>query len=110
MINNLINQDLWLAARGPFAPEKWLGNKFKTTAVSIVSMSDRSESVHVHRSDAAQVIEEYRLKGYVLKDRTKPTIAAQPGFVKLIFIPAEDAAAIPPVTTPPAPKRKGFFI
>ncbi len=31
-----------------------------------------------------------------MKERTKPTIATQDGFVKLIFIPAEDA----PVTSP----------
>ncbi len=54
-------------------------------------MEDRSESVHVHKSDASLVVREYRQKGYVLKERAKPTIAAQDGFIRLIFIPEEEA-------------------
>ena len=53
-------------------------------------MADRSESVHVHQSDADPVIESYRKKGFVLQETTDPTIIAQAGFVKLIFVPEED--------------------
>jgi len=52
-------------------------------------MHDCSESVHVHRMDADSVIEEYRQKGYTLKERTKPTIPAQIGFERLVFVPTE---------------------
>jgi hypothetical protein len=55
----------------------------------IVKMVDNSESVHVHRRDSAPVIESYRKRGFVLKETTKPTIIAQKGFVKLIFVPAD---------------------
>ena len=58
----------------------------------MVAMVDRTKSEHVHRMDAEPVIEEYRRNGYVLKEQTKPTIMAQRGFVKLIFVPAEDAS------------------
>ena len=52
-------------------------------------MNDQYEAVHVHCIDERGVIEEYREKGFVLKERTTPTIIAQMGFVKLIFVPAE---------------------
>ena len=52
-------------------------------------MEETLHAVHVHSIDAGCVIEEYRAKGFVLSERTAPTIAAQPGFVKLIFIPAD---------------------
>jgi hypothetical protein len=69
-------------------------------------MNDRTESVHVHRNDATPVIESFRKKGYVLKETTDPTIIAQTGFVKLIFVPEEDY--VEPEETPPK-KRFGIF-
>jgi len=48
-------------------------------------MGERIESVHVHCIDARGMIEEYREKGFVLKERLPPTIPAQPGFIKLVF-------------------------
>jgi len=54
-------------------------------------MSDQIESVHVHKMDVKQVIKEYGEKGFVLQERTLPTIVAQMGFVKLIFVKAETA-------------------
>lgn len=73
-------------------------------------MADLSESVHVHRSDAALIIEEYRLKGYVVKEQTKPTVIAQRGFVKLIFVPIGEDLRQPAVEEPPGePKRRAFF-
>ena len=58
-------------------------------------MDDCSESVHVHRMDADSVIEEYRRKGFTLKESTKPTIPAQIGFVRLVFVPTEFADTEP---------------
>ena len=52
-------------------------------------METKTEVVHVHIIDVQAVTEEYRRKGYVLLDRVPPTIAAQPGFVKLIFVLGE---------------------
>jgi len=49
------------------------------------------EAVHVHSIDARGVIEEYAKRGYVLRERTHPTIIAQMGFIKLIFERAEAA-------------------
>jgi len=40
--------------------------------------------------DADLVVEEYRKKGYKLKEQTKPTIIAQKGFVRLVFVPADN--------------------
>ena len=65
-------------------------------------MVDRTECVHVHSQDSVRVIEEYRQKGFVLKERTNPTIVAQVGFVKLIFIPADDPDAPQPEPEPNA--------
>jgi len=48
-------------------------------------MRDNFTSVHVHRQDEAKLIGEYEKKGYELVERTKPTVIAQRGFVKLIF-------------------------
>ena len=77
----------------------------------IEHMIDRSESVHVHRGDARQVIKEYRLKGFVLKERTKPTVVAQDGFIRLVFIPAEEAVvSVPPQPTDEKPKRRRTFL
>jgi len=50
-----------------------------------MTMKDKIEAVHVHCMDAKQVIKEYREQGYLLKERTEPTILAQLGFIKLIF-------------------------
>jgi hypothetical protein len=63
-------------------------------------MEDRSQSVHVHKSDATQVVRDYREKGYTLKERAKPTIPAQDGFIRLIFVPTADilAADVPKKT------------
>ena len=52
-------------------------------------METKTEAVHVHIIDVQAVTEEYRRRGYVLLDRVPPTIAAQPGFVKLIFVQEE---------------------
>jgi len=49
-------------------------------------MIDREEIVHVHKIDSRTTIEQYRKKGYVLKEKTNATIPAQKGFVKLIFV------------------------
>jgi hypothetical protein len=71
-------------------------------------MADRSEAVHVHKSDADPVIEAYRKKGYVLLETTDPTIIAQAGFIKLIFVPEEDY--IPQPEVPHIPKKRfGLF-
>jgi len=56
-------------------------------------MKENFEAVHVHSLDAQDVIAQYRSKGFVLQERTVPTIFAQPGFVKLIFVPAGLAKA-----------------
>jgi len=72
-------------------------------------MIDRSESVHVHRGDAALLIEEYRQKGFVLKEQTKPTVIAQRGFVQLVFVPAEDYVPEPQVEEIHEPKRRILF-
>jgi hypothetical protein len=69
-------------------------------------MEDRSVSVHVHKCDASQVVREYSEKGYALKERTKSTIPAQDGFVKLIFIPEEDVPVSP---TPANPSTKSLW-
>lgn len=69
-------------------------------------MADRSESVHVHKNDAGPVIEAYRRKGFVLQETTDPTIIAQAGFVKLIFVPEEDYDPTRE-SKPPSPRR--FF-
>jgi len=45
--------------------------------------------------DEKTVIEEYRQNGFELVDRTKPTIIAQMGFIRLVFAPAAEAAAQP---------------
>lgn len=58
-------------------------------------MIERTESVHVHRGDVAHVIAEYRAKGFKLKEKTSPTIIAQRGFIKLVFVADEDAV-LPP--------------
>jgi len=50
----------------------------------------RAEEVHVHCLDEQRVVDEYRKKGYVLYKRQPPAIVAQPGFMKLLFLPAED--------------------
>ena len=58
-------------------------------------MGERFEAIHVHRIDERGVIEEYRAKGFVLKERAAPTIVgAQMGFVKLIFERTEAADPI----------------
>jgi hypothetical protein len=55
-------------------------------------MAQNSEflMVHVRRPDAPAVIEEYRQKGYTLNARVRPTVIAQEGFEKLVFISSED--------------------
>lgn len=58
-------------------------------------MESIQESVHVHWSDAKLVIDEYSEKGYTLIDRTKPTIIAQIGFVRLVFYKSENLAMLP---------------
>ena len=55
------------------------------------NMQIECEAVHVHCLDEKGVIDQYLAKGYVLQKRTKPTIIAQGGFVKLIFVRAESA-------------------
>ena len=55
----------------------------------MILMSDRQEMVHVHKMDRKSTVEQYRKKGFVLKEETAATIPAQKGFVKLIF-EAED--------------------
>ncbi len=73
-------------------------------------MEDRSESVHVHWYDASHVIEQFRKKGFSLKEQTEPTVLAQKGFIKLIFVP-EDEIETPVTLSPPAkPKKKFFFL
>lgn len=68
-------------------------------------MADRSEAVHVHKSDVESTMESYRQKGYVLQETTDPTIIAQVGFVKLIFVPVEDFV---PEPEPPRRSKKLF--
>ena len=72
-------------------------------------MLDRSESVNVHRGDARQVVREFREKGYVLKERNKSTIAAQVGFVQLVFVPEEDMPQQVEAAQPQSQKRKRLF-
>jgi hypothetical protein len=55
-------------------------------------MAHNNEVVHVHSVDARTVIEAYRLKGLVLVERTKPTIIAQQGYVRLVFASAEEGS------------------
>lgn len=62
------------------------------------------EFVHVHWIDEKNVIEEYRQLGFTLVERTKPTIVAQIGFVKLIFAKVEDVAPIE------APRSSQFYV
>lgn len=58
-------------------------------------MHEESESVHVHCIDERAVIKDYTSRGFVLKARTAPTIIAQMGFVKLIFVrKVEDAKTV----------------
>ena len=54
-------------------------------------MHNECEAVHVHILDEQGVIDQYEAKGYVLQQRTKPTIIAQGGFVKLIFVRTQQA-------------------
>jgi hypothetical protein len=56
-------------------------------------MGEKYEAVHVHCIDERGVIEEYRQRGFILKERTAPTIIAQMGFVKLIFVASERVEA-----------------
>ena len=49
-------------------------------------MRENFESVHVHSIDERGVIEEFKQRGFVLHERTNPTIIAQMGFIKLIFV------------------------
>jgi len=58
----------------------------------------------VHRIDADAVIEEYRVKGFELVERTKPTIIAQAGFERLVFARAETAEAIASLAESQAPR------
>ena len=82
---------------------------FEGNLVIVSLMIDRSESVHAHKTDVAGVIETFRKKGYVLRETADPTIIAQAGFVKLIFIPEEDAAQMPAVGPASPKKRRGPF-
>jgi hypothetical protein len=58
-------------------------------------MDDNFVAIHVHWTDADPLIEEYRLKGYVVKERTEPTILAQAGFERIVFVPSEFAESEP---------------
>lgn len=73
------------------------------------SMSDRVETVHAHKIDADRIIEEYRQKGYALKERTKPTVIAQTGFEKLVFVPIEDMPPTQPEPLGESRKRRWFL-
>jgi len=53
-------------------------------------MFDRCEEVHVQCLDEDRVVEQYREKGYALCARKPPSIDAQAGFCRLVFIPLED--------------------
>ncbi len=53
------------------------------------------EFVHVHTLDERAVIADYVKRGFALKERTTPTIIAQGGFVKLIFVKQNEAEAVP---------------
>ncbi len=75
----------------------------------IATMVDKSESVHVHHLDVSQTVEAYRKKGLVLKEKTDPTIIAQAGFVKLIFVPEEDLDSMPAAKPKNPKKRRGLF-
>jgi len=66
------------------------GNLFARNPSQHYLMSEDYKSTHVHRMDADLVVEEYRKKGYKLKEQTKPTIIAQKGFVRLVFVPADN--------------------
>ena len=52
----------------------------------INNMTDRYEEVHVHKMDMRSTVAQYEKKGYRLQEQTKATIAAQKGFIKLIFV------------------------
>jgi hypothetical protein len=67
------------------------------------SMDEKCVTVHAHWMDADGLIESYRLKGYVLSERTPPTILAQAGFERLVFITKEEAELQKPVA--PEPKQ-----
>ena len=54
-------------------------------------MTDRYEEVHVHKMDMKSTVAQYEKKGYQLLEQTKATIAAQKGFVKLIFVKNDSA-------------------
>ena len=60
-------------------------------SAKINNMTDRYEEVHVHKMDVRSTTEQYRKKGYRLQEQTKATIAAQKGFVKLIFVKSDSA-------------------
>jgi hypothetical protein len=57
-------------------------------------MMERAEVVHVHCLDEGRVVEQFRDKGYVLYERTQPSIVAQAGFSRLVFIPSDDVEPI----------------
>ena len=52
-------------------------------------MNDRDETVHVHKLDMRMTVEQYKRKGYELKEERKSEISAQRGFRTLIFGPAK---------------------
>ena len=54
-------------------------------------MDEKSLEVHAHQIDADQLIEKQLARGYVLLERTPPTIVAQAGFERFVFVPAEEA-------------------
>ena len=70
-------------------------------------VSENSVAVHTHEMDSDRLIEQYRQKGYVLYERTEPTIVCQARFERLVFIPEAESEAIRakmggqlPATTP----------
>jgi hypothetical protein len=54
-------------------------------------MEEQSVIVHAHEIDIPKVIEEHAARGYVLVARTPPTIVAQAGFERLVFLPKDVA-------------------
>jgi len=94
-----------------FDLETRLGNKPARNRVNIPSMpEDRTLSIHVHKNDLSHIIEEYWQKGYVLKEKTFPTVIAQKGFIKLIFIPKEDWDGSEAIDRTLPKKKKRFFL
>lgn len=78
----------------------WVGEPSYASGHIVEAMDQNTVAVHVHKSDAEAAIEKYAKEGYVLVDTTPPTIIAQAGFVRLVFLPKELADLMQPAEKP----------